>query len=78
MKTEIREVKKYREYLKCDCGGEFKCIDQRMAYNFFVYRFVEVSEEARTPILYPHKCDKCGKVVELEERYPKDFEVEIE
>jgi hypothetical protein len=48
-------VKPYGVRYKCDCGGEMKP-SSHILMSF--------------PPQYPHECEKCGKGVDLSERYP--------
>ena len=59
-----KEVKTYRVYAMCDCGGEFKVTDA----DLFNMMFLNEG--------YRHTCDKCGKVMILSEYYPVEIKEE--
>ena len=54
-------------HAKCDCGGEFKCSDDKLFVNLLCHPDNGVE----------HKCDSCGKVEFLNDVYPKRVESEV-
>lgn len=62
-----KDVKIHIIHAKCDCGGEFKCSDDKLFVNLLCHPNNGVE----------HKCDGCGKVEFLNDVYPKRVESEV-
>lgn len=72
MKTIKKEVRTYRVRAICECGGEF-------VYNLDnAYADIFNSFFSGSKVEYENKCNKCGKVVKLSERYPQNIEEEVD
>lgn len=55
MKTVAKESRLYTIYAYCDCGGELEYTGLALTVD---------------PMIYEHKCPKCGNKYELLQIYP--------
>lgn len=65
MKTKRVETKVYTEHMYCECGGEFKY--NGSGFSVAIY-----------PTMYYHTCNKCKKMVDLNDVYPRLVYEEVE
>lgn len=65
MNVKKVETKVYTEHLYCSCGGELTATDS-------------AHQSGTGPTLYWHSCDKCDKVVDLDNIYPRLVYEEVE
>lgn len=63
-----KEVKTYRTYAICECGGEFEF------HNDTLLRDMLFGIDSG----FDHKCNKCGKVEKFKELYPIEIQEEVE
>ena len=68
MKMVKKEVKTYKTYVACECGGEFEYDDDTL--------FRDMLFGMKTG--FEHKCNKCGKVENFDELYPIEMQEEVE
>ena len=65
MTTKRVETKVYTEHMYCECGGE-------------ITREESMTVLCTYPATYHHRCNKCGKIVGLNEVYPRIVYEEVE
>ncbi len=68
MNVVKKEVKTYKTYAICECGGKFEFNDDTLLRDML---FGIKSG-------FEHKCNKCGKVESFEDLYPIEMQEEVE
>lgn len=63
-----KEVKTYKTYATCECGGDFEFSNDTLLRDMLFGLNTG----------FEHRCNKCGKVENFEEIYPIEMVEEVE